>query len=163
LFVSLILDVAMADIVRHGSIPEPYLGKWVESELDNSVIELSAKTYVSNKVNCTVDWVSETAGAHGAIYSAHLHCFNPAQTTGERFVSNLIIWPQSDDRIAVGPDFMHLKILRRCSATQPTRSDGPRSEDVNSDESRTRLGSECRADGGDIGSLRPPSPCPSCD
>jgi hypothetical protein len=163
LFVSLILDVAMADVVRHGYIPAPYWGKWAGLERDGSVIELSAKTYVSDEANCTVDWVSETAGARGAIYSAHLHCFNPAQTTGERFVSNLIIWPQGDVRIAVGPDFMRLKILRRCSAKRPTRSDGARCEDLSSDESRTSLGSECRTDGGDIGSSRPPSPCPSVD
>ena len=162
-FVSLILDVAMADIVRHGSIPELYWGKWVGPEPDRSVLELSAKNYVSAEANCTVDWVSETAGARGAIYSAHLHCFSPAQTTGERFVSNLIIWPQDDGRIAVGPDFMRLKIFRRCSATRPTRSDGARSEDVSSDKSRTSFGSECRTDGGEIGSLRPSSPCPSCD
>jgi len=120
------------------------LGKWVGPELDRSVIELSAKNYVSDEANCTVDWVSETAGARGAIYSAHLHCFSPAQTTGERFVSNLIIWPQDDVRIAVGPDFMRLKIFRRCSATRPTRSDGARSEDVSSDNSRTSLGSGWR-------------------
>src|SRR5262245_35799216 len=163
LFVSLILDVAMADVVRHGSIPEPYWGKWIGPEPDSSIIGLSAKNYISDEVNCTVDWVSETAGARGAIYSAHLHCFSPAQATGERFVSNLIIWPQDDVRIAIGHDFMRLKIFRRCSATRPTQSSGARSQDVSSDKSRTSLGSECQRDGEDVGSLRPPSPCPSCD
>lgn len=163
LFASLISDVAMADIVRHDAIPEAYWGKWVGSERDRSVIELSAKNYVSDEANCTVDWVSETAGAHGTIYAAHLHCFGPAQTTGERFVSNLIIWPQDDVRIAVGPNFMRLKMFRRCSVTRPTPSDGACSDDVSPDKSRKSLGSECRTDGGDIGTLRPPSPRPSRD
>ena len=102
-------DVATADVVRHGSIPERYRGTWVGAE--ESVIVLSANSYVSREANCSVKWVSQTAGARGSIYSAHLHCFSPAARAG--VTSDLIIRPENIDQIAVGPNFKNLRVFRR--------------------------------------------------
>jgi len=107
----LMSDVATADVVRHNSIPEPYWGTWVGAE--ESVIVLSANSYVSREANCSVIWESQTAGARGSICSAHLHCFSPAGRAGTRVTSDLIIWPENIDQIAVGPNFKNLRVFRR--------------------------------------------------
>ena len=110
--------VATADVVRRGSIPESYAGTWIASagtELDKSVIVLSAKTYVGPEANCGVDTVSQTGGARGSIHSAHLQCFS--EGGGNKTAANLIIWPENINRIAVGPEFTSLRIFDRCSAT----------------------------------------------
>jgi len=77
----LMSDVATADVVRHSSIPEPYWGTCVGAE--ESVIVLSANSYVSREATCNVKWVSQTAGARGSIYSAHLHCFSAEERAGQ--------------------------------------------------------------------------------
>src|ERR1700757_2585238 len=117
-FAVFVSEAATADVVRHGSIPESYRGTWVAgagTEPEKSVIVLSAKTYVSREAICSVDWVSQTAGARGSIYSAHLQCFNPAERTGDKTLSTLIIWPDNDNQIAVGREFTSLRIFYRCS------------------------------------------------
>ena len=111
LFFMIMSDAATADVVRHSSIPERYWGTWVGAE--ESVFVLSAKSYVSPGANCSVEWVSQTAGARGSIYSARLHCFSPAGRAGTTATSDLIIWPENIDRIAVGPDFKNLRVFRR--------------------------------------------------
>jgi hypothetical protein len=110
-FTMVMSGVAIADVVRHSSIPERYWGTWVGAE--ESVIVLSAKSYVSREANCNVAWVSITAGARGSIYSAHLLCTGPAGRAGTRMTSNLIIRPDNTDQIAVGPDFKSLRVFRR--------------------------------------------------
>ena len=107
----LMSDVATADVVRHTSIPERYWGTWVGAQ--ESVIVLSANSYVSPEANCGVKWVSQTAGARGSIYSAHLYCFSPPGRAGTRMTSDLIIWPENVDQIAVGSDFRSLRVFRR--------------------------------------------------
>src|SRR5215831_3415181 len=107
----LMSDVTTADVVRHSSVPEQFWGTWVGAE--ESIIALSANSYVSRETNCSVKWVSQTAGARGSIYSAHLHCFSPAGRAGTKVTSNLIIWPENIDQIAVGGDFTSLKVFRR--------------------------------------------------
>src|SRR5262245_31149467 len=102
-------DVATADVVRRGSIPERYRGTWVGAE--ESVIVLSASSYVSREANCSVKWVSQTAGARSSIYSARLHCFSPSGRAGTRVTSYLIIWPENIDQIAVGPAFKSLRVF----------------------------------------------------
>jgi len=113
----LMSDVATADVVRHSSIPEGYWGSWVGAE--ESVIVLSANSYVSREANCSVKWVSQTAGARGSIYSAYLHCFGLAGRAGTRVTSDLIIWPGNIDQIAVGPDFKNLRVFRRLLHNAP--------------------------------------------
>ena len=119
-FAMLVSRVASADVV---STSESYAGTWIGAgrELDKSVIVLSAKTYAGPEANCRVDWVSQTAGARGSIYSAHLQCFNPSERGGNKTAANLIIWPENMNRIAVGPEFTSLRIFDRCSATCGTQ------------------------------------------
>jgi hypothetical protein len=140
----LLSRVATADVVRHGSIPEAYTGTWIagtETEPNKSVIVLSAKMYVSPEATCSVDWVSQTAGARGSIYSAHLQCFSSAEKAGAKTVANLIIWPENINRIAVGPEFTNLKNFHRCSATCEAKRNGVSSEDVRSNEPLPHSGS----------------------
>jgi hypothetical protein len=139
----LLSRAATADVVRHGSIPDSYTGTWIagaETEPSKSVIVLSAKMYVSSDATCSVDWVSQTAGARGSIYSAHLQCFSRADKAGAKTVANLIIWPENINRIAVGPEFTNLKSFHRCSATCVAQRNGLLSEGVRSDESPPHSG-----------------------
>jgi hypothetical protein len=110
----LMSNVAIADVVRHDTVPDSYWGTWMTTGSDLFAIKLFAKTYANREASCAVNWVSETAGASGPIYSAHLQCSRRSERAGERFPLNLIIWPKSADEIAVGPRFMSLKIFRRC-------------------------------------------------
>jgi hypothetical protein len=128
----LMSQVAAADVVRHGFIPDAYRGRWVAAaatEPHESVIVLAAKAYVSPEANCSVDWVSQTAGGHGSIYAAHLQCFHSAEA-GIKTIGNLIIWPETVDQIAVGPDFANLRIFSRCTATCDARRDNHHSADA---------------------------------
>ena len=155
----LVSEPATADVVRHGSLPESYRGMWVAdagTEPEKSVIVLSAKTYVSREARCRVDWVSQTAGARGSIYSAHLQCFNREEAAGKKMISNLIIWPDSADQIAVGPEFTGLRIFHRYSAMGRASLGSPPSEAANSDEF------ECQIDGVDVSLSRAPGPSRSC-
>jgi hypothetical protein len=110
-FAILVSRVATADVIRHGSIPESYAGTRIASagtEPDKSVI-------VGPEASRSVDMVSQTAGARGSIYSAHLQYFS--ERGGNKTAANLIIWPQNISRIAVGPEFTSPRIFDRCSAT----------------------------------------------
>jgi hypothetical protein len=137
----LMSQVAAADVVRHGFIPDAYRGRWVAAaatEPHESVIVLAAKTYVSPEANCSVDWVSQTAGGHGSIYAAHLQCFRPAEGAGIKTIANLIIWPEAVNQIALGPDFANLRIFSRCSATCDAQRDNHHSADAAPGDSATR-------------------------
>jgi hypothetical protein len=102
--------VVSADVVRRHSVPSAYQGRWLAA--NGSVIELTARTYVSREANCSVDWVSKIGGARGSIYSVRLRCSNPA---GKRVSSNLIIRPKDINEIAAGPAFKKLVNFRRCA------------------------------------------------
>jgi hypothetical protein len=146
----LMSQVAAADVVRQSSLPEAYRGRWVAgagTAAHESVIVLAAKTYVSPEANCSVDWVSQTAGRRGSIYAAHLQCFHPAGGAGSKAIANLIIWPENVDQIAVGPEFTNLRIFHRCSATCDARRDSRVSADAVVEESRTRSDVQSRVNG----------------
>jgi hypothetical protein len=111
--VMLVSHAAIADVKRHKSIPESIWGSWAPSpddckSPDKSVV-LSAKTYISPEANCTVAWVSKTAGARGSLYSAHLLCSKPKDIQ-----SDVIFLRQSTDRISIGSHFGDLKSYQRC-------------------------------------------------
>jgi hypothetical protein len=115
-------NVAAGDIVRHSSIPQAYWGTWMASEgacgdADKPAIVLSAKTYVSPTANCTVDYVSETAGAKGPFYSARLLCSDAPSGARKKSAVYLIIRPGTADQISVGPGFDSLVVYQRCSAS----------------------------------------------
>jgi hypothetical protein len=114
---------ASADVKRHISIPESLWGSWAPSaetcdQAGKSIIALAAKSYVSPEASCTVDWVAETPGARGPIYSAHLRCSGTAEPA-RKAVSNVILLPTDSERLSVGADFSSLKGYRRCPASAP--------------------------------------------
>ena len=73
---------ALADTVRHPSVPERFWGTWAPTadlcRDDKSIIIVSAKGYVTAQASCMVQWVIATAGAGGPIYSAHMRCSSPS-------------------------------------------------------------------------------------
>jgi hypothetical protein len=62
-----------------------------------------------------VQWVTETAGRSGPIYSAHIRC-SALATPNDKTELNRIIIPQENGRISAGPDFDTLKTYDRCPA-----------------------------------------------
>jgi len=119
---TLVPCIAAAHVVRHNSIPEPYRGRWAADaatckDPDKPAVVLSAKSYASPGTTCIVGWVSETAGPHGPIFSAHLQC--ATEKTKNKTVSNVIIRPDGDDQISIGSDFASLKSYQRCPAATP--------------------------------------------
>jgi hypothetical protein len=140
-------NVAMADVVRHNSLPDSYWGAWTTTEPNQIVVDLSAKTYSDNEENCAVNWVSETPGASGPICSAHLQCSRRSHGGGKSFTSNLIIWPRSSDEIAVGPGFMRLRLFHRCRVTQTPPTGVARSREAPLNATETGSQAECRIEG----------------
>ena len=119
---TLVPCVAAAHVVRHNSIPQPYLGRWAADaatckDPDKPAIVLAAKTYVGPGTTCIVGWVSETAGPHGPIFAAHLQC--ATEKTKSKTVSNVIIRPDGDNQISIGSDFASMKSYQRCPAATP--------------------------------------------
>jgi hypothetical protein len=116
---ALLPSASFADSVRHLSVPERFWGTWAPSaDLcadDKSVFVVSAKGYVSSQASCTIQWVTETVGASGPFYSAHMRCSNPA-TPNETTEVNRIIVANEGGELSAGPDFKQLKSYRRCPA-----------------------------------------------
>ena len=108
---------ALADSVRHVTVPERLWGTWAPSAdlcSDNkSTFVVSAKGYVTSQANCAIQWVTETAGADGPIYSAHMRCASRAEPQETTEVNQIIV---SNDRgqLSAGPDFKDLKSYRLC-------------------------------------------------
>lgn len=116
---ALVPSAALADTVRHLSVPERFWGTWAPSaDLcgdDKSTFVVSAKGYATSQATCTVQWVTETAGAAGPIYSAHMRCSNPA-VPDETTEVNRVIVPNERGELSAGADFKQLKTYRRCPA-----------------------------------------------
>ena len=125
----------------------PDWGAWTTTDPNHIVVDLSAKTYTDNEENCAVNWVSETPGAGGPIYSAHLQCSRRSDRGGQSFTLDLVIWPKSSDEIAVGPGFMSLKIFHRCRATRPPPTGVARSRAAPLSATDTGAQGECPTDG----------------
>ena len=116
---ALVSHTAVADVKRLRFVPEAFWGTWAPSPdlckgADKSVIVLSAAAYVSSEANCTVAWVSETAGAKGPIYSAHLQCSKPAERD-RKTQSDVIFSLKAANQISLGSRFSNLKDYQRCS------------------------------------------------
>ena len=114
---ALVSSAALADSVRHLTVPERFWGKWAPSaDLcgDNkSTFVVSAKGYVTSQANCAIQWITETAGADGPIYSAHMRCSSLAEPQETTEVNQIIV---SNDRgeLSAGPEFKELKRYRLC-------------------------------------------------
>ena len=124
-FALLIGQTATADVVRHAAIPASLWGTWALNLDDcnnaDNVIVLSAKGRDSSEVKCTVDWVSETPGARGSIFSARLYCRRTANGS-DNTIANVILVPTDANQVSVGPDFNSLKSYQRCPAITPAIS-----------------------------------------
>src|SRR6516165_9992654 len=124
-FALLIGQTATADVVRHATIPGSLWETWALNLDDcnnaDNVIVLSAKGRDSSEVKCTVDWVSETPGARGSIFSARLHCRRTANNS-DNTIANVILVPTDANQVSIGPDFNSLKSYQRCHAITPAIS-----------------------------------------
>jgi hypothetical protein len=114
---------AIADVKRHALIPDSLRGSWALStdgceNASKSIVVVSADTYSSAEANCRVVWVSETAGARGAIYSAHLQCSKPGENAPNS-QTDIIFSPKDNNRISIGSLFSNLKDYQRCATSEP--------------------------------------------
>ncbi len=116
---ALLPSASLADSIRHLSVPERFWGTWApDANLcrdDKAIFVVSEKGYVTSQASCTVQWVTETAGAAGPIYSAHMRCSNP-DSPDEITEVNQVIVPNDRGELSAGPDFRQLKSYRRCPA-----------------------------------------------
>jgi hypothetical protein len=107
---------AVAD-VRHPTIPEALWGSWAPGADDckkgsKSLVVVAGKTYASSDGECTVAWVSETAGTQGSIYSARLAC--PTADGKRKSASDVLLVPKGTDQLSIGTHFRKLADYRRC-------------------------------------------------
>lgn len=113
---------AWAGDVRHPYIPQTAWGTWaVKPDLcgsnDPSNLYIKEGGAVGPESACAVEYVVETAGAKGPIYSAHMWCTDkddPSKKSSKTFLSI----PHGDDSMSVGTDFNDLKTYVRCPATR---------------------------------------------
>jgi hypothetical protein len=116
---TLLSGSALADTVRHPTVPERFWGTLAPTadlcRDDKSIIIVSAKGYVTAQASCMVQWVVATAGAGGPIYSAHMRCSSPS-TPEQKTELNRIIVLIDNDQLSAGVDFKDLKSYQRCPA-----------------------------------------------
>jgi hypothetical protein len=118
LLFALVGSPATAGDVRHLTIPKAVWGTWALkpdqcAANDASLISIREGGGTGPEDNCAVEYVVETAGASGPIFSAHMLCTekdNPAKSSNRAF----IIIPRGDDAISIGSSFDDLKTYYRC-------------------------------------------------
>jgi hypothetical protein len=109
---------ARAGDVRHQTIPKDVWGTWALNKdfcasNDKSNISIKEGGGSGPEENCAVEYVVETAGQSGPIYSSHMLCTDksdPAKKTDKAF----IVIPRGNDVMAVGTSFGDLKTYYRC-------------------------------------------------
>ena len=110
---------SVADSVRHLSVPERFWGTWAPSpdhcRDKKSIFVVSEKGYVTSEASCAIQWLTETAGASGPIYSAHMRCTS-LTAPDEKTELNHIILPKEGGQLSAGPDFQDLTHYQRCLA-----------------------------------------------
>jgi hypothetical protein len=110
---------SVADSVRHLSVPERFWGTWAPSpdlcRDKKSIFVVSEKGYITSEASCAIQWLTETAGANGPIYSAHMRCTN-LTAPDEKTELNRIILPKEGGQLSAGPDFQDLTHYQRCPA-----------------------------------------------
>jgi hypothetical protein len=117
LLLAVLWSPALAGEVRHLTIPKAVWGTWApkpdQCSNDPSLISIREGGGTGPEHNFAVEYVVETAGAAGQIYSAHMMCTekdNTAKSSNKAF----IIIPRGDDSMSVGSDFDNLKTYNRC-------------------------------------------------
>jgi hypothetical protein len=118
--VSMVLSgSSLADSVRHLQVPERFWGTWARSpdlcRDKKSIIVVTEKGYVTPEASCEIQWLTETAGGSGPIYSAHMRCTSLA-APDEKTELNRIILPKEGGQLSAGPDFQNLTHYQRCPA-----------------------------------------------
>jgi hypothetical protein len=112
----------VAGDVRHPTIPKDAWGTWAPSPDQCTSDDKSKLLFIKEGgssgpiADCAVEYVVETAGANGPIYSSHLRCTdknNPAKVTEMAY----IVIPHGQESMSVGADFDHLRTFYRCSTT----------------------------------------------
>ena len=111
-------QAAYGDEVRHTKFSSALVGTWATTAEsckpdDKLAIVISEAAYSDSTGNCTVRWIVETAGAKGPNYAVHASCADPSQPA-KTIEANMVIRPQSSDRISIGPGFDSLKTYQRC-------------------------------------------------
>jgi hypothetical protein len=110
---------SLADSVRHLSVPEVFWGRWAPGadgcKDDKTVVVVTAKGYTGPRGTCAVQWVTETAGVGGSIYSTHMRCTKPASNE-ETTEENEIMLSRDGETLAAGAHFNELKVFKRCPA-----------------------------------------------
>ncbi|MEZ5889936.1 MAG: hypothetical protein R3D52_06575 [Xanthobacteraceae bacterium] len=109
---------ASADVKRESTFPQAFWGSWAPLTEDcdtagKSLITLSGKRYVNQDATCNVVWVSETAGARGTNYAAHMQCPSTTDPT-QMTVSDIVLIHNTRDQLSLGADFDSLKTYQRC-------------------------------------------------
>ena len=109
---------AGADEVRHTAFPSVLVGRWAPSaELcaakDKSNIAIAEDGYSTADGKCSVRWIVETAGSLGPNYAVHAQCEGDAQPAKPDVV-NMILRPESGDKVSIGTSFTDLKLYLRC-------------------------------------------------
>jgi len=115
-------QLADAREIRRDAVPEAFWGTWATStgackDADKSSIVLSGKSYAGPDGTCDIDFVMETPGGGGAVYSARMHC--PGSQPQTTRIVNLIIRPGADGQISLGSTFETLATHSRCPAAAP--------------------------------------------
>src|SRR5262245_61730882 len=110
---------SLAEGVRRLRVPERFWGTWaLSADLcrdDNSTVFVSGKGYVTAQESCQVQWLVETAGRNGPIYSAHMRC--ASVVVPERMTAlNRLMVPNDRGQLSAGPNFKELKTYHRCPA-----------------------------------------------
>jgi hypothetical protein len=115
-------SAATAGDVRHSTIPQSAWGTWAAKpdlcgSNDPSNLYIKEGGAVGPESACAVEYVVETAGPKGPIYSAHMWCTDkddPSKKSSKTFLSI----PHGDDTMSVGTNFTDLKTYVRCAATR---------------------------------------------
>jgi hypothetical protein len=115
----LISNPSLGSTVRHRNVPERFWGTWAPSEdlcRDNKfTVVVSGKEYVTEHTSCRVQWVIETAGRSGPIYSAHMRCSSVAAPEHIMELNQVFVLGDSS-QFSVGSHFKELHIYHRCSS-----------------------------------------------
>jgi hypothetical protein len=130
LLAMLVLSSQVADgrEIRRNDIPEAFRGTWATTtdgckdeskDGSKSPIVLSARSYAGPAGSCDVDYVMETPGRGGAIYSVRMRCQPAQQKT--KTISNLILRQGDGGQISLGPTFESVASHRRCPAGEPPK------------------------------------------
>jgi hypothetical protein len=117
---ALLLQTAVADVVRRTAFPETLLGMWGRTAedcaaKDKSNVLIETAKYGDASGSCAVRWIVETPASGGTNYAVHALCTSSSLPPKTQVV-NIVIKPQSKDEAVMGRSFTGLKPYQRCPA-----------------------------------------------